>query len=256
MADALRLYGLKVVVLAGASSIGEAISRTMVKHGAAVLALDSEASHIDSIYKSVRGISGKALDCHPESVGKVAVGIAKAELGGIDIIVNYVELPQESPVSDADNDTLQVLLEARSTIYNSMVAAALPLLKKSPAGRVISVGFVRSVFSIDGESGYQEAHTSLADFTQELAGENGQFGISANYVQPGAIMTAESRRVYSAATDLRDFCIRRSAASRLGETVDVAKVVLFLATDDVVFVSGTGIVVDGGRAPASGKAAL
>jgi NAD(P)-dependent dehydrogenase (short-subunit alcohol dehydrogenase family) len=48
--------------------------------------------------------------------------------------------------------------------------------------------------------------------------------------------------------DLRDFCISQSAASQLGEPVDIAKVVLFLASDDAVFVSGTGILVDGGRA--------
>jgi NAD(P)-dependent dehydrogenase (short-subunit alcohol dehydrogenase family) len=64
-------------------------------------------------------------------------------------------------------------------------------------------------------------------------------------------MTPESRRVFSGATDLRDFCIRRSAARRIGESVDIAKVALFLATDDAVFVSGTGIIVDGGRADAS-----
>jgi NAD(P)-dependent dehydrogenase (short-subunit alcohol dehydrogenase family) len=61
-------------------------------------------------------------------------------------------------------------------------------------------------------------------------------------------MTPESRKVFATATDLRDYCIRRSAAGRIGETVDVAKVALFLATDDAVFVSGTGIIVDGGRA--------
>ena len=59
-------------------------------------------------------------------------------------------------------------------------------------------------------------------------------------------MTPESRRVFNADKDFRDYCIQRSAAKRLGEPVDIAKVALFLATDDSVFVSGTGIVVDGG----------
>lgn len=251
MADALRLYGLNAVVLAGGSSIGEAIARTLVRHGATVLALDTDASGVESVYKSVRGITGKVVDSNPDEIGKVVVEVANAELGRIDVIVNYLELKQESPISDADPEALDKLLQARSATYESLAKATLPLLKKSPAGRIISIGFVRSVFAIDGEAAYRKSHAVLAEFSQKLAAENGQFGISANYIQPGAIMTAESRKVYTASLELRDFLIRRSAARRIGETVDIAKVALFLATDDVVFVSGSGITVDGGLAEAS-----
>jgi NAD(P)-dependent dehydrogenase (short-subunit alcohol dehydrogenase family) len=77
--------------------------------------------------------------------------------------------------------------------------------------------------------------------------ETGAFGITANYVQPGGVMTPLSRKIFRKNRELRDYCIANSAARRLGEPIDVAKVVLFLASDDAVFVSGTGIVVDGGR---------
>ena len=60
-------------------------------------------------------------------------------------------------------------------------------------------------------------------------------------------MTPESRDTFRKNDGLRDYCIRSSAARRLGEPVDVAKVALFLASDDAVFVSGTGVAVDGGR---------
>jgi len=247
MADALRLYGLKAIVLAGASGIGTAIARTLAKHGAAVLALDSATSDIEDIYKSVRDVTGKSIDLQKDGVGDTVAQAAIEEFGGIDIVFNYLELPQSSPLEDADQAGLQKLLDARSAHFESVTRATLPELRKSSAGRIISVGFVRSVFGIKGETAYEASHSSLAEFTRMLAVQNGRFGISANYIQPGAIMTPESRKVYAAATDLRDYCIRRSAAGRIGETVDIAKVALFLATDDAVFVSGTGIVVDGGR---------
>ncbi len=60
-------------------------------------------------------------------------------------------------------------------------------------------------------------------------------------------MTPTSRDVFKKDQTLRDFCIKNSAARRLGEPVDVAKVALFLASDDAAFVNGTGIAVDGGR---------
>ena len=82
--------------------------------------------------------------------------------------------------------------------------------------------------------------------TRAIAADAAEFAITANYIQPGAVMTPESREVFRKDKELRDHCIRRSAARRLGEPVDIAKVALFLASDDAVFVSGTGISVDGG----------
>jgi len=129
----------------------------------------------------------------------------------------------------------------------SICRSALPHLKKSPAGRIINIGFLRSVFSGDGAGAFGKAEQKLAALTAALAADAGEFGITANYVQPGAIMTEVSREVFRKNFALRDYCIAQSAAGRLGEPVDVAKVVLFLASDDAAFVSGTGIIVDGGR---------
>ena len=139
------------------------------------------------------------------------------------------------------------LLENRSALIMSICRSALPQLQKSPAGRIINIGFLRSIFSVDGAEAFAEVPGDLAGLTTALAAETGEFGITANYVQPGAIMTPESREAFKKDTALRDFCIAQSAAHRLGEPVDIAKVVLFLASDDAAFVNGTGIVVDGGR---------
>lgn len=246
MSEALRLYGLKVVVMAGASGIGEAVSRTLVKHGAEVLALDTESSGIRGVYKKVRGVTGRAIGSAVDDIGAAVVEAAKEELGGIDILINYLELPQQSPINDANVEDYDRLVKTRTAIYESVTNAALPYLKKSPAGRIICIGFVRSVFGVEGEAAYNKSRESLMAFCKRIAMAHGDAGISANYIQPGAIMTRESRKVFAAARELRDYCIQRSAARRLGETVDVAKVALFLATDDAVFVNGTGVMVDGG----------
>ena len=123
----------------------------------------------------------------------------------------------------------------------------MPHLKKSPAGRIINTGFLRSTFAADGIAACANAEQTLAALTRALAAETGEFGITANYVQPGAVMTPVSREVFRKNKALRDHCIAHTAARRVGEPVDVAKVVLFLASDDAVFVSGGGISVDGGR---------
>ena len=139
------------------------------------------------------------------------------------------------------------MLQLRATLTMAACRAALPHLKKSPAGRIINIGFLRSCFAANGDDANARAEQDLANLTRALAAETGEFGITANYIQPGAVMTPASREVFRKDKALRDHCIKSSAARRVGEPVDIAKVALFLASDDAVFVSGTGIAVDGGR---------
>jgi NAD(P)-dependent dehydrogenase (short-subunit alcohol dehydrogenase family) len=245
MGDPLRLYGLNALVFNAGGGIGEAIARTLTKHGATIVAVDSKNSGVDRHYARVNGISGlKAAMTDAEGMPAV-VGQAVKMLGGIDIVVNDFPLQPDAPLALVD-DKLERLLQSRAELTLAACRAALPHLKKSPQGRIINIGFLRSCFAENGDAASVHAERDLANLTRALAADAGEFSITANYIQPGAIMTPQSRDVFKKDTALRDYCIRRSAAKRLGEPVDVAKVALFLASDDAVFVSGTGIVVDGG----------
>lgn len=246
MAAPLRLYGLKALVCNAGSGIGEASARTLVKHGAAVLAVDTINSGIEQQFKRVKGIEGYAANLTSATRMPALVEEAIKRLGRIDILVNDFPWQVEAPLAD-DDSSRKELLQTRAGLVMALCRSALPHLQKSPAGRIINIGFLRSVFAIDGERAFAEAEQDLAALTTALATETGDFGITANYVQPGAIMTAVSREVYRKNMALRDFCIARSAAHRLGEPIDVARVVAFLAGDDAAFVNGTGIAVDGGR---------
>ena len=246
MGDPLRLYGLKAVVLAAGDGIGEATARTLVKHGATVLAFDTRNSGVDRHFSSVKGITGATANLVDADEMPALVEEAVDTLGGIDILVNDFPITFSEPLS-ASGDRLERLLQSRAALTLSICRAALPHLKKSPAGRIINMGFLRSAFAADASDISDKAERDLANLTRALAVEIGEFGITANYVQPGGVMTPDSRDVFRKNKALRDHCIRNSAARRLGEPVDIAKVVLFLASDDATFVSGTGIAVDGGR---------
>jgi 3-oxoacyl-[acyl-carrier protein] reductase len=247
MADRLRLYGLKAVVTRAAGGVGEATARTLIKHGATVLAIDTINSGVEQHFASVKGIDGLAANLSEPARIPALIEQIVERLGVIDILVNEFPLQPEDPVQAVD-EQFERMLQLRAELVMSMCRSALPHMKKSPAGRIINMGFLRSVFAADGVDACAAAEQDLAALTRALAAEIGEFGITANYVQPGAIMTPTSREVFRKDKALRDFCIAMSAAKRVGEPVDVAKVVLFLASGDAVFVSGTGIQVDGGRA--------
>ncbi|MGB5410631.1 MAG: SDR family oxidoreductase [Woeseiaceae bacterium] len=246
MADPLRLYGMKALVTSGGSGIGEATARTLIKHGAKVLAVDDMNSGVEQHFASVKGISGLSASFRESDKLPLLVQHATEKLGEIDILVNDFGLCPKEPISKI-GEPLERLLKVQADLIMSICRASLPHMKKSPAGRIINMGFLRSCFAVDGHDAFSFAERSLANVTRALAAECGEYGITANYIQPGAVMTPESREVFRKNKSLRDYCIGSSAARRVGEPVDVAKVALFLASDDAVFVSGTGIRVDGGR---------
>lgn len=246
MADRLRLYGLKAVVTSAADGIGEATARTLVKHGASVLAVDTINSGVEQHFASVKGIDGLSANLtDPKGIPALVEQIIE-RLGVIDILINDFPLQPDEPLKSTDAE-FDRLLRLRSDLVLSLSRAALQHMKKSPAGRIINIGFLRSVFAIGATSACAAAEQDFAALTRKLAAETGEFGITTNYVQPGAVMTPTSREVFRKNKGLRDHCIAMSAANRLGEPIDVAKVVLFLASDDAAFVSGAGITVDGGR---------
>ena len=247
MAIKLRLFGMKALVTGAAGGIGEAISRTLVKHGAEVLAIDSSNSGVDSQYKSVPGITGVIVDMLAADAASQVAEAAKSQFGRMDIVVCDGGPRVTTPINDDNDKDLNMVLEGKQRLVSGICSELLPLMKNSPAGRIVILGFLRSVFGRNGTGSFARSTAAIAKLTAQLAIEAAPFGINANYIQPGAIMTPESRRVFKNDKGLRDFCIEQSAAKRLGEPVDIAKVALFLTTDDSVFVSGTGIVVNGGE---------
>ena len=101
MAEAKRLYGMKALVTSAAGGIGEAVARTLAKHGATVLAVDGVNTGIEQKYSAVRGVKGYAADLG--DAGKVAalVDAAAEKLGTIDIVVNDFPLRADGTLVSA-----------------------------------------------------------------------------------------------------------------------------------------------------------
>lgn len=243
MRDGARLYGMRAIVTGAVDGIGEAVARTFVKHGAEILAVDEPDSGIETAFRRVQGIRPLAVPSASPSMAARLAQAALDELGGVDILVNNFA-HHEASAAEAE-----AVIERMLDRIREASNAVLPLLKHSPAGRIVSIGCLPSAFGPNGESAVAAARDAIGKLTARQAAEFGAYGTTANYIQPGAVMTPQSRAVFDADKGFRDRCIRRSAAKRLGEPLDIAKVALFLACGDSVFVSGTGIAVDGGIVP-------
>ena len=172
-----------------------------------------------AVWSSISDRSRASTDCLPTCTTRIGrkplVEAAVQRLGGLDILVCDYPVRIDTPIARAD-DALETLLASRAELTLAASRAALPHLKKSPAGRIVNIGLVRSLFAIDARDAVQRAEQNLADVTRALAVETGDFGITANYVQPGGIMTPLARKIFRKNRPLRDLLHRalRRAPSR------------------------------------------
>ncbi len=246
MPDNARLLGLRALVTGANEGIGDAIARLFAQQQASVLAVDLPDSGVVQKFQNISGITGFEADVSIKGAAENIFAAVDAELGGLDIIVNNAGVCMRGEIENVTDEDWAASFDTNVTAAFRLCKRAIPYLKKSPAGRVINVGSVMSELGAPGRSAYAASKHALYGMTKSLAAELGVFGITANCLMPGAIMTTMTRDVFRQDKAYRDFWINKSAARRLGEPLDVARVALFLASDDSVFVSGQGIVVDGG----------
>ena len=123
--------------------------------------------------------------------------------------------------------------------------AAIPALRESGRGRIVNVASVMAERTDYGLSAYAASKAGVAGLTRTLALELGKFGITANYILPGAIYTGMTRQNFDQ-DHIRQVWERKSPLKRLGQGIDIARGILFLASEDGGFVTGHGLVIDGG----------
>jgi 3-oxoacyl-[acyl-carrier protein] reductase len=242
----MRLDGRAAIVTGAASGIGRATAQLFATEGAQVLAVDLPGKDLYEAHKDHSRIA-----CLEKSVGDAdaadaIVDMAVKHFGRLDIVMNNAGVASnalvESVTDDAWNHTLNINLSAQMRLCRR----AIPHLKKSPAGRIVNVASVMAEGTGYGLGAYCASKAGVAGLTRTLALELGKFGITANYLEPGAIETGMTKPLWDARPEVADVWAKKSALRRLGQPIDLARAALFLASDDGGFVTGHGLVVDGG----------
>jgi NAD(P)-dependent dehydrogenase (short-subunit alcohol dehydrogenase family) len=171
---------------------------------------------------------------------------ASEQLGGLDVLVNNAGIATGAPLSDLTDELWRKVLDVNLDAVFRISRAAIPLLRTSGRGRIVNIGSVMSERASPGMAAYTVSKHGVAGLTKSLALELGEHGITANYVLPGAIVTGISRNAFAANADFRNFWINKAAVKRLGQPEDVAAAIVFLASEDAAFITGHGLLVDGG----------
>jgi 3-oxoacyl-[acyl-carrier protein] reductase len=237
----------KVALVTGASrGIGAAIAKRLAAEGADVAityAKDSKAA--EAVVKAIEGSGRKAFavqaDAADPKAVKAAVERAVKEFGRIDVLVNNAGTAIPKPFEES---TLEEIDRMIGINVRGVLVATQEALKHMPdGGRIISIGScVGERTMTPGLTAYAATKGAVKMFTQGLAREVGQRGITVNNVQPGPIDTDLNPASGEWATPQ----LANTALNRYGKVDEVASLVAFLAGPEAAYITGANLTVDGG----------
>ena len=244
-----RLAGKVAIVTGAASGIGQATARLFANEGALVIAVDRPASAIATAHAGLDRIVALAMDVTAAEAPEAIVACALREGGGLDILFNNAGVSAHAlgeATTDAQwDDTFAV--NARAVFR--LCRAAIPALRARAAhtgrARIINTASVMAERTDIGLVAYTASKHAVAGISKTLALELGKYGITVNYLLPGAIHTGMTAASFQD-EKIRAIWARKAALRRLGQPIDMARAVLLLASDDADFITGHGLVADGG----------
>lgn len=242
----MRLEDRAAIVTGAASGIGRATARLFAEEGARVLAVDLPGKDLASAHRDNSGIACLEKNLGDGDAAEIIVESILKQFGRLDIVMNNAGVSFHAPVETMTDDIWERTLAINLTAQMRLCRTAIPHLKESPAGRIINVASVMAEGTDYGLAAYCASKAGVAGLTRTLALELGRAGITANFIEPGAIATGMTSPLWNARPDIAEIWAKKSPLKRLGQPIDIARAALFLASDDGGFVTGHGLVVDGG----------
>ncbi|HEX5583950.1 3-oxoacyl-ACP reductase FabG [Gaiella sp.] len=242
-----RFEGQTALVTGGAKGIGAATAARLASEGAHVVIADfDEAGATETAEK----IGGRAVRCDVTSREDVEAAVAAAsETGRLDILVTCAGIIRDNllhKMSDDDWDAV-ISTHLRGTFLSARAAQGPMVEQKS--GSMVLISSV-SALGNRGQANYSAAKAGIQGLAKTLSLELGRFGIRANCVAPGFIVTAmtaqTAERIGVSFEDFQAAGAAQTPLGRVGQPEDVAGVVAFLCSDDASYVSGQVVYVRGG----------
>jgi NAD(P)-dependent dehydrogenase (short-subunit alcohol dehydrogenase family) len=243
----------KVLITAGASGIGLAIARAFTAIGATVFVCDIDAEALATAARDDRGILTGLCDISKRADIERMVPRAAAALGGIDVLVNNagVSGPTAS-VETMDPDAWDFVVQVNLTGTFNVTRLAIPYLKQSGSGVIITMSSVAGRFGYPNRSPYCTTKWGLVGFTKTLSMELGGFGIRANAILPGAVEGPRLQKVFAGRASMsgkpveeeKQEAMRTQSLKHMVDPNDVAALAVFLASDAAKSISGQIMPID------------
>lgn len=258
--DLISLAGRNAIVTGGATGIGSSIARRLAEAGASILIADTDTEAAEKTSQIIRDKGHQAsfirCDIIREEDVESMVSSAVRQMGSVDILVNNAGIyPRKPFVEMTGEDFSRVIAVNLLGTFLCSRYASLEMIKNRQGGCIINIASIEALHpSSTGMSAYDASKGGVLMLTKSLARELGPHDIRVNAIAPGAILTrgvlshigpTTKEEQKAQLKELKAF-MSRMALGRMGGADDVARVVLFLASELASYITGDLIVVDGG----------
>jgi len=250
-----RLDGRVAIVTGGAAGIGAAIARLYCVEGAYAVIADIDGAAAE---RSADAIGAEAvpmqLDVTNEADVQRVVAATRGRFGRIDILVNNAGIMRKAYVKDMSEATWRAVLDVNLTATFLCSKSVLPVMIEAKRGRIVNIASIAGKVGEPTASAYSAAKFGVIGFTRSLALEVARDNILVNAICPGPIPTTLGEQGWRDGAAVEGVGLdkvmarvgNRSPLGRLGTVDQVAKMALFIASDDCDFTTGAAFNVDGG----------
>lgn len=249
----MRLAGKIAIITGAGSGIGEETAKLFAQEGATVIVADRAGDAASRVAEEIVASGGKAfpatVDVTREMEVKALIEGTAEKYGRLDILVNNAGYGFAGTVVNTTEEQWDALMAVNVKGVFFGCKYAIPIMEKQGGGSIVNTASTVAIVGITDRAAYVASKGAVAALTRAMALDHVKANIRVNCVAPGTIESPYFTEIFAKAenaAELRWSLEQRQAMERLGKPIEIARAILFLASDESSFCTGTTLVADGG----------
>ncbi len=246
----MNVKGKTIVITGGAGGLGSSMSKLLAANGAVIFIFDLDTLKGEETVQEIRSLGGKAsfkkVDLVKENDWKDAMDAVLAETGRVDVLVNNAGINIRKPIEEMSIDEWNTMMNVNTGSTFLGCKYAIPIMRKMGGGAIINTS---SVCGLIGHKYTPEAYTATKGavtlLTKSIAARYAKDGIRCNSIHPSTVDTPFVQALFRD-PEKKKQRLDEVPLGRLASAEDVSNAVLYLASEEAMFINGIALPIDGG----------